>query len=84
LSGPDKNNQFAWIPPNESSGAGGNQGFIFLNSNFVNSYLVAMNNTYVPNYGAGGPGGYGQGGFGQRGVLAVRVSNVDDGIYPTI
>jgi hypothetical protein len=72
-----------WRAPNESSGAGGNQGFCFLNSNYVNSYLVSQINTYYTNYGAGGVGGGSSGGFGQAGAIRVRVSNVDDGIYPS-
>jgi hypothetical protein len=71
-----------WNPPQESSGAGGNQGYCFLNSNYVSSYVVSQINTYYSNYGAGGAGGNAQGGFGQAGAIRVRVSNVDDGIYP--
>ena len=79
--GSDKTTTF-WSPPNESSGAGGNQGWIFLNPSFVNSYETSQTNTYYPGYGLGGIGGYGQGSFGQSGAISVRVSNVDDGIYP--
>lgn len=78
----DGNSTTQWISPNESSGAGGNQGFCFLNITNVSSYLTSQTNTYLPEQGAGGLGGYGVGSSGQNGAIAVRVSNVDDGIYP--
>lgn len=70
-----------WNPPVDSSGSGGNQGYIYLNGdgNYVKSYLTSETNTYYNTYGLpGGPTG-----GGSPGAIKVRITNVDDGIYPT-
>jgi len=75
-----------WTAPFESAGSGGNQGFILLHSSFVNNYLTSRTNTYYPAFGAPGLGRFieGNSSNGQPGAIAVRVSNIDDGIYPTL
>jgi hypothetical protein len=84
-----------WNAPTESAGSGGGQGFLFLNSNYVGTgdYLASSGNILQYNTGSSpydgtrGVGGLGSGsttnvGMGSGGSIAVRISNVDDGIYP--
>jgi hypothetical protein len=84
-----------WNAPNESAGSGGGQGFLFLNSNYVGTgdYFASSGNGLQYNTGSGtfngtrGSGGPSSGsttnvGIGTGGSIAVRISNVDDGIYP--
>jgi hypothetical protein len=85
----------SWNAPNESAGSGGGQGFLFLNSNYVGTgdYFASSGNGLQYNTGSGtfngtrGSGGPSSGsttnvGIGTGGSIAVRISNVDDGIYP--
>lgn len=84
----DKYGTTTWYAPSEISGAGGNQGFALVNSAYVLSSQISTTNSWWP--GGGGGGGYNAAGLnaiagnGQGGAFAVRISNVDDNVWPTI
>ena len=73
----------AWVGPGESRGAGGSQGYTYFNSSYVNSYLASNSNTYLRGNGIGGLNTYNAAGKGNDGRVRLRISNIDDGIYPS-
>ncbi len=72
-----------WYPPNGSSGGGGNQGYHFQNLSFVSSYNFSFDNSLYNTYGGGGSNSYSSPTAGNTGNIIARITNVDDGIYPT-
>ncbi len=71
---------FAWLAPSESFGAGGNQGIFYYNSTYANSFLNSRFASSYYNIGVGGGGTAGLNGI--AGAVAIRVSNIDDNIWP--
>ena len=69
-----------WNPPYETQGAAGSAGFHYFNPSFVLSSDARTSNVLAPDYGYGA----GPSGNGADGGCWIRISNVNDGIYPVV